>query len=80
MLPRWSTGQSDPKYVMRLFNETLLAPLNKYGPRIGEYAMQGDAKAEAIIHRYRQFSITQDEDNYQRLCDQLKGWLKEKDL
>ena len=51
----------DQQVVLESFNEKVLPYLKAQGSRIGERAMQGDVRAEAVIHRYKAFEGWMDE-------------------
>ena len=68
------------KRVQELFYDDLLPVLRKWGPVIGEKAMQGDHEAWAIIHRNRVLECWWDMGNYERLCRMLKNWLRKEEL
>lgn len=80
----WEVDTDAPglnRVVMERFNRDLLPWIERYGPKVGEEAMQGDDAAYRLIARYRVFAIlamedSADPDNLRRLENCIKNYVE----
>ena len=73
------TEPYDFKRVQERFERDVLPVLKRYGPEMGEKAMQGDTLAEQIIRRYHIWLAWIDPFNLKFLETLIHKWLKQKD-
>lgn len=66
----------DSSETLRQFRRDLLPVLTRYGPEIGERAMQGDEDAELLVRRYAIFQAWLDPVNLALLQRQMQRYLK----
>lgn len=73
------TAPFDRDAVMRRFRAGVLADLERFGPEMGEKAMQGDLVAEMVIRRYAVFQAWTDPVSLGRLETETRNWLKRRE-
>jgi len=73
------TAPFDEKATRERFETGVLPDLKRFGPEMGEKAMQGDALAEEVIRRYAIYAAWQDPYNLGLLENRARQWLKRKE-
>lgn len=72
------TAPFDFDATKRRFEEGVLPDLKRFGPEMGERAMQGDLLAEQVIRRYAIYAAWLDPYNLTLLENVTRQWLKRK--
>lgn len=73
------TAAFDEKAVLERFERGVLPDIRKFGPEMGEKAMQGDVLAESVIRRYKVFAEWKDPFNLTLLENLTRQWLKRRE-
>ena len=72
-------AEFDREAVFSRFENGVLPDLKRFGPEIGEKAMQGDLAAENVIRRYAVFLEWRDPFNLGLLENLTRNWLKRRE-
>lgn len=72
-------AEFDREAVRARFESGVLPDLKRFGPEIGERAIQGDLLAEGVIRRYAIYEAWEDPVNLGLLEMQTRNWLKRRE-
>jgi hypothetical protein len=72
-------AEFDREAVRARFEAGVLPDLKRFGPEMGERAMQGDVLAEGVIRRYAIYAAWEDPVNLGMLEWQTRNWLKRRE-